>query len=80
MRRLLARYLRRWADHLVPPAPARVEFEAIHLPNSHLTVFRNKRTGDIEGCCGSRPRTVTLEGADGSLWTVSGAPEKPEDD
>jgi hypothetical protein len=51
----LARYLRRWADRLYPLPPPQVEFEAIHLPNSRTTVFRDKRTGEITGCCGTAP-------------------------
>ncbi|WP_268895612.1 hypothetical protein [Nocardia sp. CY41] len=30
----LARYLRRWADHLVPPAPPIAHMEAVKVPNS----------------------------------------------
>ncbi|MGW4090054.1 hypothetical protein [Nocardia sp. NPDC004750] len=29
-----------------------MEFEAIHLPNSHTIVFRDKKTGEMFGCCG----------------------------
>jgi hypothetical protein len=53
----LARYLRRWADHLVPPAPVISHMEAVKVPNSYAIIFRDRISGDMFGCCGhAKPR------------------------
>lgn len=52
MKYWLARYLRRWADHLVPPAPPIAHMEAVKVPASYAIVFHDKVTGDMFGCCG----------------------------
>ncbi|MGV9540910.1 hypothetical protein ACWDSF_06255 [Nocardia beijingensis] len=61
MKYWLARYLRRWADHLVPPAPPIAHMEAVKIPASYAIVFHDKVTGEMFGCCGKH----ALEDAEG---------------